>query len=207
MDGRAAVEIALRLPAEWELPIRDLRGVVVSDLDCGGSTIGAVDFSDATFLGDTSFGSVVFTGRALFDRAVFKGLASFDGAHFDDDAHFIGSIFAGGVRFHWAHFLDVSFNRAQFGPASTFDHARFDQRTSFFEAVLRSVSFIDTEFCGHVSFEGAELDRTQLRRASYSLGAWFSEGAAPKDFEPKSTVVGMRWFPVLESEVDDPSGS
>ena len=67
VDYRAAIAIALRFPASWRLPTRDLRGIVAVDLDVVGCELGAVDFRGSHFLGKTWFYGATFRETALFN--------------------------------------------------------------------------------------------------------------------------------------------
>ena len=119
VDYQAAITIALRLPADWNLPMRNLRGTVVADVDLGSiglnGRLGAVDFTGATFTGDASFDGATFTGFASFSGATFTGAASFSGATFTGAASFDGATFTGAASFSGATFTGAAwFNGATF---------------------------------------------------------------------------------------------
>jgi uncharacterized protein YjbI with pentapeptide repeats len=195
VDYRAAIAIALRLPASWRLPVRDLRGIVAVDLDVVGCELGAVDFRGSHFLGKTWFYGATFRDTALFNEAVFEGGADFGRAVFDDRVDFSFTEFraperldnyqrhrAGspwfmpndessrgiGRRWHEGH-EGVRFSHAVFGGDASFVDTRFECWGCHFE---------NTEVQGSMTFEPRELDYCSFERARFmgSVEFYFPHG-------------------------------
>jgi uncharacterized protein YjbI with pentapeptide repeats len=175
VDYQAAIMIALRLPADWNLPVRNLRETVVANLDPGvlglsDGRLGAVDLTRASFTGDTWFGAI-FTGRASFDGAIFTGRARFSGATFTDGASFDGTTFTDGAWFDEAIFTgDASFGGATFTDDAWFGGATFSD-DAWFEGAT---------FNGRALFSGATFDGdASFAGANAKLGLILPEGVDP----------------------------
>ncbi len=184
VDQRAALSIALRLPAFWQLPTRDLRGIVAVDLDAVGCDLGTVDFRDALFLGKTWFHGARFRGPAMFNKAVFEGGADFGAAVFEDTADFSFAEFTAAERLanyqreragspwflpkderirslhglrHEGH-EGVRFNYATFKGDASFADTRFECWGAHFEhAVFESQLAFEPRGLNYCTFESAEF--------------------------------------------------
>ncbi|WP_263656533.1 pentapeptide repeat-containing protein [Nonomuraea aurantiaca] len=64
----------------WPSTRLDLAGAVLTDFDFSNCRVGAADFGEAAFTGDTRFGEATFFSAARFIEAAFSGDAWFVGA-------------------------------------------------------------------------------------------------------------------------------
>jgi hypothetical protein len=104
-----------------------------------------VSFGKARFMGDTKFAGSRFMGQADYGSAAFSGLASFMSASFLNDTSFGSVQFNGDAIFLYAVFAkDVDYNFAEFLRLGSFGQARFE-----------NVSFLETQFGGHATFQNA----------------------------------------------------
>ena len=220
VDYQAAITIALRLPADWNLPIRDFRGTVVADLDVGplelsDGCLGAVDFGGATFTGWARFSRATFTGYTDFEGAIFNDV-SFDGATFGyawfkratftGFANFMGANFNGGAYFKQVIFNEVAFDGATFTGDATFDEATFNGHAlfkgatftgdaTFHEATFNAVAlFYEATFTGVANFEATFEDHAGFLNATFADGLSLPSGVDPGPQFRRDPADPTKWY-------------
>ena len=108
-DYRAAIAIALRLPLDWDLPVRNLDGTVHADAKLSDQQIPPVSLRRATFTGRAEFRATTFAGTVDLREATFTDYAHFTGAQFAHQASFRQAIFTGPAFFDGAGFASEAF--------------------------------------------------------------------------------------------------
>jgi hypothetical protein len=122
------------------------------DLDLSSCEVGVVEFTGASFAGDTTFKNVRFAGRARFRGASFEGSAAFRGARFQSAA-----------EFQYARFgAYATFEVARFEVAAEFSWAEFGKAAWFTGAVVERARFHSTRFSGPADFARASFAEPPL---------------------------------------------
>lgn len=141
-------------------------------------SLGAADFSDAEFAGESVFEDAFFTGKAWFDRARFLGGADFSGAQFATNCRFISTSFVSETAFAHCRFQgEARFSQANFNHDALYVDSEFSHEALFDDAHFnKEVWFERVKFTSAARFDRAVFTGAAwIEHAEFEAGASFNE--------------------------------